>query len=166
MRVVLASILFVAAAATVLRAGDQTILGQKIQVKDPGAVEKRKIVAAAKEKLSPDTLVGDPVANGAFLTITAAGGTPSSQTYPLPTGTSSISGKPFWAGDPVKGFKYTDSKGAAGPVKKVQIKKSSSGVFQIKVSVDGKLGSVAVVPPNPGTDACLLLEITGGDSYS
>ena len=153
-------------AAMTARATDQTILGQKIQVKDPSVPEKRKIVAAAKEKVSPDTLVGDPIANGAVLTITANGGTSTSESYPLPTGISPLRAKPFWTGDPVKGFKYTDSKGENGPAKKVQIKKTPSGVFLIKVTVDGKLGPVTVVPPNPGTDACLLLEITGGDSYS
>ena len=79
---------------------------------------------------------------------------------------SPTTGKPFWSGDAVKGFKYKDSKGENGPVKVVQIKKSTSGSFTIKVVVDGKLGTVSVVPPNLGTGACALLEIGGGDSYS
>src|SRR4030095_6678582 len=57
-------------------------------------------------------------------------------------------------------------RGENGPVKKAQIKKSGSSVFSIKVTVDAKLAPVAVVPPNLGTDACLLLELAGGDTYS
>ena len=79
----------------------------------------------------------------------------------LPTGTSPTNLKPFWTGDAVKGFKYSDSKGENGPVKSALIK-LASGVFQIKVAVDGKLGPVDVVPPNPGSDGCVLFTISGG----
>src|SRR5262249_39275250 len=61
--------------------------------------------------------------------------------------------------------KYSDSKGANGPVKSALIK-VKNGVFQIKVAIDAKLGAVDVVPPDPGSDACVLLTIGGGDSYS
>jgi len=166
MRRLLLAVTLATLVAMTARATDQTILGQKIQVTDPSVPEKRKIVAAAKEKGSLDMIVGDPVANGATLTINANGGTSTSESYALATGTIPLRLKPFWTGDPVKGFKYADTQGENGPAKKVQIKKTSSGVFQIKVTVDAKLGPVGVVPPNPGTDACLLLEITGGDSYS
>jgi sugar lactone lactonase YvrE len=50
----------------------------------------------------------------------------------------------------------------------VLLKKSGSGQFRVKVVVGGKLGlglEIAVVPPNPGTDGCVRLEIGGGDTY-
>lgn len=152
--------------AVVAHGADQTILGTLFLVKNPGMPESRKITGKAKELASSDTIVGDPVTSGAMLTISANGGTPSSATYTLPIGASALTGKPFWTGDVLKGFKYKDSKGENGPVKVAQVKKSARGVFQIKTVVSGKLAPVAVVPPNPGTDGCLLFAIVGGDSYS
>ncbi|HXJ34676.1 MAG TPA: alpha/beta hydrolase [Candidatus Eisenbacteria bacterium] len=144
---------------------DQTILGSAFTVKDPGTAAKRKITVTAKESASPDSLVGDPTAGGASVTITANGATSSAETYALPAGTSPTTLKPFWTGDALKGFKYRDAKGENGPVKLAQIK-VSNGTFRLKVGLDGKLGPIGVVPPNPGSDGCVLLTIVGGDSYS
>jgi hypothetical protein len=148
------------------QAADETVLGNKLVVKNPSTPDKRKIVVKAKEVGSADMIVGNPVTSGAILTVTANGATPSSQTYALPTGTSAQTNKPFWSGDAVKGFKYQDAKGENGAVKTAQIERSATGVFQIKATLDGKLGAVAVVPPDPGTDGCVFLVVPGGDSYS
>jgi hypothetical protein len=164
-KIVLATILAFSGSLAA-HAADQTILGNQLSVKNPSTPDKRKVTLKAKEKTSPNTIVGNPTATGASLTITANGGTPSAQTFALPQGTSGITGKPFWSGDSVKGFKYKDSKGEQSAVKSVQIKKTPSGVFQIKSTISGKLGVVLVTPPNPGTNGCGLLAITGGDSYS
>jgi hypothetical protein len=153
-------------AAGLVYAADQTILGNSLTVKNPSTPDKRKVIGKAKEKASPNTIVGDPTMNGGTLTITVGGGTPSSQTFLLPQGTSTITGKAFWSGDAVKGFKYKDPKGENGAVKSAQIKKTASGNFSIKAVVNGKLGAVLITPPNPGTNGCVLLSITGGDSYS
>src|SRR5258705_10108776 len=111
------------------------------------------------------TFVGVRGTSGATGTISADGGPPPSETYAWPAGASPSTLRPFWSGDPAKGFKYKDPKGENGPVKSAQLK-LKGGVFQIKITVDGKLGPVAVVPPNPGTGGCVLLTIVGGDSYS
>jgi hypothetical protein len=145
---------------------DQTILGNSLTVKNPSTPDKRKITGKGKEKSSPNNIVGNPVLTGGTLTVTANGTSPSSQTYALPTGNSTITGRPFWSGDAVKGFKYKDSKGENGAVKSAQIKKSGSGTFTIKAVVTGKNGPVLVTPPNPGTSGCVLLGINGGDTYS
>ena len=150
---------------SVAHAADQTVRGTVFVVKNPSTAAKRKIIVKATEAASDDTLVGNPVANGATVTIAANGATPSEETYSLPAGTSPTSLKPFWSGDAVKGFKYRDTDGENGPVKRAMIA-LRNGVFRIKVAVDGKRGPVAVVPPNPGSDGCLLLNIAGGDSYS
>jgi hypothetical protein len=147
-------------------AADQTILGRDLVVKNPSTPDRRQLVVKAREVGSPDTIVGDPTVAGASLSITANGGTPSMQTFALPTGVSALSEKPFWSGDAVKGFKYKDAKGENGPVKVAELKKSGGGVFQIKAAAVGQLGAITVVPPNPGTDGCVQLEIGGGgDSY-
>lgn len=147
-------------------AADHTVLGSQFMVKNPSTPDKRKVSVQAKELASDDAIVGDPVTNGATLTIRINNGSSNNQVYSLPTGTSPSTSKPFWSGDAVQGFKYSDSKGDNGPVGLAQIKKKN-GVFQIKVLVSGKLGPVSLVPPTPGFDACALLQINGGgDSYS
>jgi hypothetical protein len=154
------------AVAGVAYAADQTILGNQLLVKNPSTTAKRKVVGKAKEVGSPNTIVGNPTGPGGVLVVTAEGGTPSAQTFILPQGTSGITGKQFWTGDAVKGFKYKDPKGENGPVKVAQIKKSASGTFTIKAVIVGKNGLILVVPPNPGTGGCVLLGINGGDTYS
>ena len=149
----------------VAHAADQTVRGATFIVKDPGTAAKRKITVKAKESASDDTLVGDPTAGGATITISATGASSSSQTFTLPAGISPTKQKPFWTGDALKGFKYKDGKGENGPVKSAQIK-LKGGTFQIKVTIDAKGGSVDVVPPNPGSASCAFLAIGGGDAYS
>jgi hypothetical protein len=156
-------------------AADQTILGKALSVKDPKpGVDplKRKITAGATEKSSTNTIIGDPTlmspAGGGVLELYVYGGTGSSQTFALPQGTSS-KGKPYWSATS-SGFAYKDSAGDQGPVTAVDIKRSSSGTFTIKAKVQGKYGTVDVLPPNPGTSGCLALQLgvdAGfGDRYS
>jgi len=165
-KIVLATILAFSGSLAA-HAADQTILGNQLQVKNPSTPDKRKVVVKAKEKLSPNTIVGNPVASGASLSVVANSALPGvPQVFALPQGTSGITGKPFWSGDAVKGFKYKDSKGEQSAVKSVQIKKTSSGNFSIKVTASGKLGLITVTPPNPGLSGCAALILTGGDSYS
>src|SRR5262245_62145228 len=92
----------------VAHAADQAILGSKFLVKSPGSPTARRIVVRAKETASADTIVGNPVTDGATLTLSAYGGTSSSQTFALPAAVSPTTGKPFWSGDASKGFKYKD----------------------------------------------------------
>jgi hypothetical protein len=111
--------------------------------------------------------VGNPVTDGATLTVTAHGGTSTIETYAVPPGMSAHTSKPkpFWSGDLVKGFTYVDAKGENGPVKIAHIKKSSRGQFQLNAVVDGELGAISIVPPNDGTDGCALLIIGGGARF-
>jgi hypothetical protein len=165
-KIVLATILAFSGSLAA-HAADQTILGNQISLKNPSVdPTKRKAVVKAKEKGSTNTINGNPTTLGGSLSISANGGTPSSQVFPLPQGTSGITGKPFWSGDAVKGFKYKDSKGENGAVKSAQIKKTPSGNFMVKAVLSGKLGPILVVPPNPGVSSCAALFLNGGDSYS
>ncbi len=153
-----------ACTAAVSFAADQSILGKKYILKNPSTPEKRSLVVTGKETSSPDTLVGDPVTNGASLIVVADNAGPS---FLLPAGTSPTTGKPFWSGDAAKGYKYKDPKGDNGPVKGVQIKKSANGTFQVKVVISGKGGPFSLVPPNPGGNGCARLTILGGgDRYT
>ncbi len=164
-----------ALAAGPAEAAEQTILGQGFQVKDPKPgvdATKRKFRSEAKEKDSPNTLVGDPTqpgsAGGAILEVFAFGANPSSQTFVLPQGTSS-KGKPFWTTSGGNGFKYTDKRGEQGPVVSVKMKLSPGAQFTFKVTIRGKNGPLNVVPPNPGTSGCVALKLGiagAGDRYS
>jgi len=169
-------------------AADQTILGRSFIVKNPGSPDKRRVTGAAKEVDSPNTLTGDPTlpgsaggailgsaggailgsAGGAVLTIIADGAHPSQQIFALKQGKSST-GKPFWrasvANGVTNGFKYKDPTGQQGAVKIVLIKKTTAGVFSIKVVLRGKNGTINVVPPNPGTDGFITLFLGHGDRY-
>ena len=142
-------------------AASQTILGKSFVVKDPKPgldPSKRKVVALGKELASPNTVIGDPVGNGATIQIIANGGVNSSQTFSLPAGAhwTAING----------GFKYVDKLGADGPVKTVIIKKAPSNAqFLVKAVIVGLLGPITVLPPHPGTDGGMILTIPGGDSY-
>ncbi|MFN8544704.1 MAG: hypothetical protein U0807_10960 [Candidatus Binatia bacterium] len=165
MRRLLLSALLMSSFPMAVHAANQTVLGNQLVVKDGGVAAKRKIVVVAKELATDDSILGNPVTSGAAITITANGTTPAMQTFQMPAGTS-LAGKAFWSGDAVKGFKYKDALGENGPVKGAQVKKAGSGVFLIKALIDGKLGTISVLPPNAGTDGCALLAIHGGDFYS
>jgi len=150
-------------------AAEQTVLGKSITVKSPrGDATRRRVTGSAKEKGSPNTVIGDPTVAGAVLTIVANGGTPSVQTFVLDQGTSAA-GAPFWSGDAASGFTYRDPNGEQGAVERAIIRRSPSGSFVMKVALSGKNGTLAIVPPNPGTDACVALQLgvdASGDRYS
>jgi hypothetical protein len=156
-------------------AADQSILGKVLSVKDPKPgvdATKRKVIATATEKSSPNTIVGDPTllspAGGGVLEVSVAGAVDLSQTFVLPQGTSSA-GQPFWAAT-ATGFTYKDPSGDQGAVKSITIKRSGAGTVVLKAKVLGKNGTVDVLPPNAGTAGCVALQLgvdAGfGDRYS
>jgi phospholipase C len=149
-----------------VHAANQTILGNSLGVFDTSTPDKRKVSLSAKEKASPNTIVGDVLANGATLNLRLTGLPVAGESFNLPSGISTQTGKPFWSGDAVKGFKYKDAKGENGPVASAALS-TKGGTFALKVTITSKFTAVATVPPNPGADGCALFTIGGGgDSYS
>ena len=57
------------------------------------------------------------------------------------------------------GFKYKDTLGANGPVRTAQVQKTNNGTFVIKAKASARYGAIDVVPPNPGTAACVRLDL-------
>jgi len=145
-------------------AADQTILGRSLVVKNPSTSDRRKLSSRAKEVASPNTIVGDPTVDGAVLTVIANGANPTTQVFDLPQG-ATLTGKPFWKASGPARFKYKDAKGEQGAVRTVIIGKTPSGIFTMKIQIQGKNGPLDVVPPNPGTDAAITLALGGGDRY-
>jgi hypothetical protein len=143
-------------------AADQFVLGQAILVKDPVPPDtiKRFVRVFAKDNGGGQTIVGDPTVGGATLRVIVNGAIPSDQTFDLPasgwTFRTNAAGLVY--------YKYRDD-GTNGAVKVAEIKLTPSGIFLIRAAAQGKLGTVDVVPPNPGADATAVLAITGGDTY-
>ena len=158
--------------ATSLFAADQTILGNKLMLRDSsGGIDptRRLVIATGRERLSPNTLVGDPTASGSGGTVALFlnGSTSPSFTAVLSQGTTP-SGAAYWTGSTSAAFKYVDAKGARGPIKKVKIKRSGGGTFSVQVRMSGKYGTLPP-PPNPGTSGCISLGLGVGaaaDRYS
>jgi hypothetical protein len=143
-----------------------TILGKSLRIGDPSEgsdPKERAVKILARERLSPDPLVGDPTVDGATLEVVVNGSHPTSQTFSLP--------EERWSG-PEAGrgvsFHYRDLLGEAGPVKRLVVRRSEEGLFVIRVQIDGSRDAsqtLALTPPNDGTDAWAVLRIGGGDRY-
>jgi hypothetical protein len=162
-------------------AGTQTILGQKLDVRNPSAdnLARRRILVVAKEGPETlDTLEGDPTVGGATLRVVAQGASAVyDQTFDLPAaGWKATFTRHEW---PVyAGFTYTN-KTTGGPVRRVIVKRSGyaspegtpppevpkPGIFRITVRVVGRDGPIDVLPPNPGTAGGIVLTLGTGDSY-
>jgi len=157
------------ALASTSRAADQAILGGRLVVKNPSPTDpaKRKVIATAKDRDGGHAIVGDPTLagspSGAILGVVANGGTSTARAWVLAQGTTS-EGAPFWQAT-TTGYRYDDPKGEQGAVRRVLLKQAPSGALVIKAKLVGKGGPIDVVPPNPGTDGFLALEIAGGDRY-
>ncbi len=152
----------------------QTILGQRMRVEDPlpGVnPSKRRVVVTASERLSPNTLVGDPIAQGATLQVTVKGGTTTAQTFVLPAGPPPTSTGPGWTGSHIPGvggrYTYIDKNGEASPVIKVALVYKAGGTFKIqaKVHARGNNGPVNVLPGNPTLELGIAIALGSGDTY-
>jgi hypothetical protein len=149
-----------------LARADQTILGSLVQLKQkPGVPTSRTVAMKAKEVATTNTLTGDPQTNGATLTVTTQGGTPTTQVFTLGTGAmwKRLPADPLL---PAVAWQYKDPHGTVSAVSKIALKLSSKGQFDVKIS--GKSGRpVDIVPPNPGSYVGFVFTINGpgGDSY-
>jgi hypothetical protein len=161
-KVVIGVVLAFTLSGSFARAATQHILGKKLLVKDPSGNETSRLtLVLGKEPATgtgcADTIVGDPVANGATLSIFANGTASTTQTFPLPAGSSwsAIAG----------GFKWRDAANSQ-PVHLLKLWKTGSGICKFKALIKGADGgNLDVVPPNTGTDGGATLAIAGGDVY-
>ena len=140
-------------------AADRVILGQLIAVKDPtGTEQARRVIVAGREAATDVPAISDPTGGGATLTVIANGPLDAAETYEL--------GASGWAALGTTGFRYRGPTGG-DPVKRLVIRRTPGGVALVKLLLRGDVGSqpLALVPPNPGNDGGLVLEVTGGDRY-
>ena len=151
------ALVLVAAGAT--RAADHTILGKKLSVRNAGGSEDRRVILGiGKSRPSTFNGLGDPLLNGAILTVIANGGTSTAQVFTLDAA--------GWNGIR-NGFRYRGPT-TGDPVRLVIVKQIPPFRFaMLKVVLDGSVGTtdLAVLPPNPGDDGGFTLEIPGVDRY-
>jgi len=153
-------------AVAAAHAEEHRLLGGEILVRDGGTPASRRVIVSAKELESDDTIVGDPTVAGAWLTIALDGATPTEQSFPLPSTTTGTR-RPFWRAIR-DGFVYRDTANVNGAVRELRLKLTRAGTFFLKASAMDPSDPSGIVlrPPDPGTDACVQLAISGGDSYS
>lgn len=148
----------------------EPVLGKSFLLRDPlpnVAPSARGMVVLGKETGSTNVLAGDPIANGAWLEVSAYGGTSTSQRFLLPAGAYFAGGWGWRAiGNPVTGYSYKDAKGINGPVKDVLIRVGPRSSFLVKATIKGSATAppekqIDVVPPTPGTAASFRLTVNG-----
>lgn len=144
--------LVVAVSTGSARAAETLALGKSFVAKDPsfGVInEKRRVSAKGQTPADGVAIFVDPTVDGATLTVETNDG---AQTFTLPGA--------GWS--PIRnGFGYTDADGEFGATKRLTAKTNSQGVLTLKVSLSGAHGPLAVLPPDPGTEAAVGLAIAG-----
>ena len=129
---------------------------------DPDPPGKKMKLVVKEGPGSTNTVVGDPTVDGAVLFVKTTPGI--SQCFELP--------HEGWKPISTLGFKYKNPKDpnvipaqdVRGGIKSARIKKTPSGVFQIKVVASAKTGPI-IITTHPSNDIRGYLLIRGGDRY-
>jgi len=153
------------------RAAEHEVRGVGFVLADPLPDDnppRRHAFAAVRDRRGPG-IVGNPLASGVTVTLLANGATPTVQTFEIPPGAFTEPDGPGWTGRVRRGrrvlYTYRDERGTNGPVTSIRLQ-SNHAAFLIAVTVDARADDdVALVPPNPGTDAGMILSINDGDTY-
>jgi hypothetical protein len=155
---------------------DRTIRGTNLVMRSPtGDEEDRVVTVIGKEPAGPINkftnsaprqgvsqygyvLDGDPTVHGATLRVIANGATSTDETYVLDAaGWDEIR--------PRTSFRWRNNGLDPNPVHEVRLQLvGDRGLMRLKAILKGKVGTapLAAVPPNPGVDAGIVLQIGGG----
>ena len=156
MRAVTVAAVVVLAIHGLARAAQQTVPGKIVVVKnasnDPAG--RKLLYKTSDGPASLHGLVGDPTQPpGARMKVRLGS---NAQCFAMPAGN--------WHAVGATGYRYQDIVGAYGAVTLAQVKRTRSGVFQIKVLMSGKHGAIDVVPFQ-GADLDTNLSLAAGDEY-
>jgi hypothetical protein len=137
------------------------IAGTRIDVRNLSGEENgRRIVVLGRESATDigPAIVGDPTVDGATLRMITNGATSSDQTWVLDASR--------WRPCGNVGFDYVGPS-TGDPVRRVVIKRTPTGSGQLRVKLAGDVGTqdLTVVPPNPGDDGGIILQINNGGTY-
>jgi len=126
------------------------------EVSNPSTPAAQKLRFTAKATSLFTNAFGFLQSNGAVLGIEVNA---VSQCFYLAPGT-------FWSSrSGGNGYLYRDAAGANGPVKILSLKRNDRGLFQMRGLVLGRLGTLTLVPPNPGVEADVRLILLSGYEY-
>ncbi len=130
------------------------ILGRKLIVQGSEVSLKptRRSLVVAKEVATDVGTLSDPTVGGATLQITLTGATSTAQHYTLDaagwTATSN-------------GYRYRAT--GSPPEVQVLLARTPRGVASLAVKI--KKEAIGLLPPNPGDEALIVLDVTGGERY-
>jgi YVTN family beta-propeller protein len=145
---------------------DQPIRGVSLRIV-AGDVRSARVVG--RERPATATLAGDPVANGALLSVVALGRDATRETLVLPPG-AGAKREPGWRvrqgprpGD--GSFTWRDPRGLRGPVRLLRLSRGRKG-FRVDVRLMATAAHpLELRPPSPGTGGELVVTIPGGDTW-
>jgi len=164
-------VIWCVAAASVVHAEGLSVLGKTFMVRDPAPgsdPSRRSVVVLGKEARSDDVVVGNPIAAGATIELTADGDSPTTQTVRLPPGPPDATSA-GWKMLGTSGYSYADPFGTNGPVASASIRRTGTGTFLLKLELTGRGAGpqprVTLLPPAPGVTADLRFTIGDGDTY-
>jgi cysteine-rich repeat protein len=155
----------------------RAVLGRVFAVRDPkppgnpvvpADKNKRRVLVLAREPDSDNDVLGNPIANGARITIFTDGMMPTQQVIDIPPGAKPPGKAAGWKALRT-GFVFVNPPQAMVPdcpVRVASIRKNGRGTLLLRVSLAGNLdGTIDVEPPKPGTAGGMIFEIPGGESY-
>jgi hypothetical protein len=148
-------------------AADQLLRGDAFAIRDPvpGAPEHRTLRVKAASAAGADPISGDPTtpaeSAGGVLTIALGGTVPATQTFVLPQGAGQA-GPGFWRPLQPGGYAYVDRDGVRGPVRLLSLRRGARGNVRVRMTLRG---TMALAPPNLGTDATMTIALTTGERY-
>ena len=130
----------------------QTLPLQLLLVKSGASAASRRVTYKAKLPPRTGLIFGEPVIGGATFHLKLDA---MSQCFSMPA-----SG---WTRN-AQTYKYNDRAGLYGPVKAAWLKQTGNGLVN-KLIIDGKRGSIDIVPPNPGARGDANFHVGNGGEY-
>ena len=151
-------------------AADQPIRGVTVRIDEPAVGRgARSARVVGRERAATATLAGDPVKDGALLTVVAVGGGAAREMFVLPggAGTGRATGWRVRADRARPGdgsFTWRDPRGVHGPVRLLRLSRGRKG-FRIDLRLRAGSHPLTLRPPAPGSGAELVVTIPGGDTW-
>ena len=130
---------------------DRILLGKTLSVR---VGTERSIVIVGREQATDVPAISDPRNFGSTLTIVAAGGTTTTESWPL--------FRTLWTKIGANAYHYASTSGSPSVRLRVSVRRTAAGLAMLKVGVRG---DGPVLPPNPGDAGGVFLAVGGGDRY-
>ncbi|HEV7732635.1 MAG TPA: hypothetical protein VGR62_10760 [Candidatus Binatia bacterium] len=158
-------------ALTAGAAAEQPVRGVVLRIDDPGSQQSPRSarVQGRERRQTGTTLAGNPITDGALLTVAAVGRESARETFALPAG-AATGQNPGWRvrtgpGTGDGSFVWRDPNGVNGPVRVLRLTRGRKG-FRIDLRLRATTAHpLALRPPAPGAAGELVVTIPGGDTW-